>query len=107
MKGINLTLPSFLRRRSGKNRAPGRRPARDWFIMLILAAFIAGGIWLFGGYLFLNVHTEKGALTEEEGAPSGSLDRKKLDDTVAFYAARIKKLEELKRTHPSFVDPAR
>lgn len=85
----------------------GRDPRRDWRLVFITFLLLDALAVLFSVYMYARINQGEIFLVEKkEAAPSVTLDRAKLEKTVALFAKRREQLGELSRTGLSSKDPS-
>jgi hypothetical protein len=84
-----------------------RDPIRDWGIMVIVFTFLFIGVVIGNIIFFQKINSGTFGNSNNSIASNTAIDRETLKKVVDYYAAREKKLSELKESPPTLVDPSR
>ena len=105
---MDLSL-SFFSKKFRRRRIQGGEvfdPVRDWFILLIAAAFVFALFLIVGAYLFFDV----GDISYDsapEAVPVETLNRAALQEALDVFKEKERSFEKIKQNPLRLVDPSR
>lgn len=103
---IQQAFAKAFARRHARNRRAGPNPSRDWRVLLIVFCVATLGSLAFSMYLFFKDAPARADMLGEPRSPAEALERDGLMRTLDFFAEKERRLEGLRNSRPSVVDPS-
>ncbi|MBX4200135.1 hypothetical protein KW790_01590 [Candidatus Parcubacteria bacterium] len=97
-------LPTF--ERNGKFLGFGTSPKRDWKIIFLSVSVAAALVIAFCAYTFLHLNSNDTIVDKGQSAPLGLVNEKLLKKVVTYYKEKSARLETIKTTKDTILDPS-